>query len=244
MSQPTRQTSAVEVVRMHHQLDRVGDHLAGDQRGAHPRRRLRLVVRDGDGVEAERDTARGGHALADAVGERTQAQVARHRARPRRGDADDRAAEARRVDPHGTKVRSRRSRSAAPASPSRARRRTASCSRPTTRLYVGRMRLATIRRRRRAPRGCRRRRLSPARRRGRPHRAAARGRRPAAAASRRALDGVLAAPLRPGKIVAIGLNYLDHIRESNLERPERPLVFAKFPSSVIGPTDRSSSTRH
>ena len=51
------------------------------------------------------------------------------------------------------------------------------------------------------------------------------------------VDGELAAPLRPGKIVAIGLNYLDHIRESNLERPERPLVFAKFPSSVIGPTD-------
>ena len=57
---------AVEVVRVHHQLDRVGDHLAGDQRGAHPGRRLRLVVRDGDGVEAERDAARGGHALADA----------------------------------------------------------------------------------------------------------------------------------------------------------------------------------
>ncbi len=51
------------------------------------------------------------------------------------------------------------------------------------------------------------------------------------------VEGELAAPLRPGKIVAIGLNYLDHIRESNLGRPERPLVFAKFPSSVIGPTD-------
>ena len=51
------------------------------------------------------------------------------------------------------------------------------------------------------------------------------------------LEGELAAPLRPGKIVAIGLNYLDHIRESKLERPERPLVFAKFPSSVIGPAD-------
>ena len=28
--------------------------------------------------------------------------------------------------------------------------------------------------------------------------------------------GELAAPLQPGKIVAIGLNYLDHIRESQL----------------------------
>ena len=42
------------------------------------------------------------------------------------------------------------------------------------------------------------------------------------------------APADPGKVVAIGLNYLDHIRESGLDRPERPLVFAKFPSSVIG----------
>ncbi|MGW5685120.1 fumarylacetoacetate hydrolase family protein [Nonomuraea sp. NPDC003754] len=43
------------------------------------------------------------------------------------------------------------------------------------------------------------------------------------------------APLRPGKIVAIGLNYLDHIREAGTDKPERPLMFAKFPSSVIGP---------
>ena len=48
-------------------------------------------------------------------------------------------------------------------------------------------------------------------------------------------DARLAAPLRPGKIVAIGLNYADHIREAGAERPQRPLVFAKFPSSVIGP---------
>jgi len=47
----------------------------------------------------------------------------------------------------------------------------------------------------------------------------------------------LTAPLRPGKVVAIGLNYLDHIRESGLERPARPLVFAKFPTSVIGPDE-------
>jgi 2-keto-4-pentenoate hydratase/2-oxohepta-3-ene-1,7-dioic acid hydratase in catechol pathway len=45
------------------------------------------------------------------------------------------------------------------------------------------------------------------------------------------------APLRPGKIVAIGLNYRDHAREAGLDLPERPLVFAKFPSSVIGPEE-------
>jgi 2-keto-4-pentenoate hydratase/2-oxohepta-3-ene-1,7-dioic acid hydratase in catechol pathway len=50
-----------------------------------------------------------------------------------------------------------------------------------------------------------------------------------------AVAGQLTAPLRPGKIVAIGLNYLDHIRESKLSQPEQPLVFAKFPSSVSGP---------
>jgi 2-keto-4-pentenoate hydratase/2-oxohepta-3-ene-1,7-dioic acid hydratase in catechol pathway len=48
-------------------------------------------------------------------------------------------------------------------------------------------------------------------------------------------DAEYAAPLRPGKIVCIGLNYLDHIRESKAERPTVPLIFAKFPSSVIGP---------
>jgi 2-keto-4-pentenoate hydratase/2-oxohepta-3-ene-1,7-dioic acid hydratase in catechol pathway len=44
-------------------------------------------------------------------------------------------------------------------------------------------------------------------------------------------------PLRPGKIVAIGLNYRDHAREAGVDLPERPLVFAKFPSSVIGPDE-------
>jgi 5-carboxymethyl-2-hydroxymuconate isomerase len=45
----------------------------------------------------------------------------------------------------------------------------------------------------------------------------------------------LLAPLRPGKIIAIGLNYADHIRESGMEQPAEPLMFAKFPSTVIGP---------
>jgi len=49
--------------------------------------------------------------------------------------------------------------------------------------------------------------------------------------------GKLDAPLQPGKIVAIGLNYRDHIRESKLSQPEQPLVFAKFTSSVTGPND-------
>lgn len=39
----------------------------------------------------------------------------------------------------------------------------------------------------------------------------------------------------PGKILAIGLNYLDHIKETGATRPERPIVFAKYPSSLAGP---------
>jgi 2-keto-4-pentenoate hydratase/2-oxohepta-3-ene-1,7-dioic acid hydratase in catechol pathway len=39
--------------------------------------------------------------------------------------------------------------------------------------------------------------------------------------------------LRAGKIVAVGLNYLDHIRETGLQRPAEPLIFTKFTSSVI-----------
>jgi 2-keto-4-pentenoate hydratase/2-oxohepta-3-ene-1,7-dioic acid hydratase in catechol pathway len=48
------------------------------------------------------------------------------------------------------------------------------------------------------------------------------------------ITGDVVAPVSPSKIIAIGLNYLDHIRETGLDRPERPLVFAKFPSAVIG----------
>jgi 5-carboxymethyl-2-hydroxymuconate isomerase len=59
----------------------------------------------------------------------------------------------------------------------------------------------------------------------------------AAAAATDVVTGDIVAPLRPSKVVAIGLNYLDHIRETGMDRPERPLVFAKFPSSVIGPNE-------
>jgi 2-keto-4-pentenoate hydratase/2-oxohepta-3-ene-1,7-dioic acid hydratase in catechol pathway len=38
----------------------------------------------------------------------------------------------------------------------------------------------------------------------------------------------------PSKVVAIGLNYMDHIREANLGMPELPTMFCKYPSSVIG----------
>ena len=40
---------------------------------------------------------------------------------------------------------------------------------------------------------------------------------------------------RPGKIVCVGLNYRDHAEEQGAELPERPLLFAKFPTALIGP---------
>lgn len=54
-----------------------------------------------------------------------------------------------------------------------------------------------------------------------------------------ALDSVrLLAPIRrPGKIMAIGLNYADHIAESNLGTPEHQVWFSKAPTSANGPYD-------
>jgi len=48
----------------------------------------------------------------------------------------------------------------------------------------------------------------------------------------------LAAPVqRPGKFLAIGLNYADHIAESGAPTPDYPTVFAKASSCVNGPYD-------
>jgi 2-keto-4-pentenoate hydratase/2-oxohepta-3-ene-1,7-dioic acid hydratase in catechol pathway len=54
-----------------------------------------------------------------------------------------------------------------------------------------------------------------------------------------ALNSVkLHAPVqRPGKIMAIGLNYADHIAESGMKTPEQQIWFSKMPSSVTGPFD-------
>lgn len=54
-----------------------------------------------------------------------------------------------------------------------------------------------------------------------------------------ALEAVrLCAPIpRPGKVVAIGLNYRDHSLEQGVAPPSAPLFFAKFPTSVTGPYD-------
>ena len=45
----------------------------------------------------------------------------------------------------------------------------------------------------------------------------------------------LLAPVVPTKIVCIGQNYLEHIKEIGATPPEKPLYFLKPPSSLIGP---------
>ena len=40
---------------------------------------------------------------------------------------------------------------------------------------------------------------------------------------------------RPPKVLAIGLNYRDHAEESGQPIPQRPVVFAKMPTCIVGP---------
>ena len=42
---------------------------------------------------------------------------------------------------------------------------------------------------------------------------------------------------RPSKIICIGLNYLDHVKESGAEIPKAPLIFSKFDTCVAASED-------
>ena len=44
-------------------------------------------------------------------------------------------------------------------------------------------------------------------------------------------------PTVPRKLIGIGLNYRDHAEESQLDAPEVPVLFAKWPSALIGHGD-------
>ncbi len=48
-------------------------------------------------------------------------------------------------------------------------------------------------------------------------------------------DVRLLAPILPSKIICIGKNYADHAREMGAEPPEKPVIFMKPSTSVVGP---------
>ena len=51
-------------------------------------------------------------------------------------------------------------------------------------------------------------------------------------------DVKLEAPIRrPPKVLAVGLNYIDHCKEANLPVPPEPVLFTKWSTSVCGPFD-------
>ncbi|MBM3668519.1 MAG: fumarylacetoacetate hydrolase family protein [Actinobacteria bacterium] len=51
----------------------------------------------------------------------------------------------------------------------------------------------------------------------------------------------LHAPLRPGKVIGVGLNYVEHVEESSRsldtakELPDRPVLFSKPATAIVGP---------
>jgi 2-keto-4-pentenoate hydratase/2-oxohepta-3-ene-1,7-dioic acid hydratase in catechol pathway len=51
----------------------------------------------------------------------------------------------------------------------------------------------------------------------------------------------LQAPLRPGKVIGVGLNYVEHLEESSRsldtakELPDRPVLFSKPATAIVGP---------
>src|SRR6202022_3878398 len=45
---------------------------------------------------------------------------------------------------------------------------------------------------------------------------------------------ILSPVSRPSKILCIGLNYIDHVRETGAEPPASPVLFAKYPNSLVG----------
>ncbi|UZX03037.1 fumarylacetoacetate hydrolase family protein [Arthrobacter sp. CDRTa11] len=61
----------------------------------------------------------------------------------------------------------------------------------------------------------------------------------AASGATHALDGadLAAVVTSPGKIICVGHNYRNHIKEMGREVPEYPTLFAKYAESLIGPND-------
>ena len=49
---------------------------------------------------------------------------------------------------------------------------------------------------------------------------------------------------KPGKFLAIGLNYSDHAAETNAEIPKEPIVFNKAANCMVGPNDNIILPKH
>lgn len=47
----------------------------------------------------------------------------------------------------------------------------------------------------------------------------------------------LLSPVQPSKVVAVGINYADHMEEMKHKKPEDPVIFIKPASCVIGPDE-------
>ena len=91
----------VEQVAPRHELDRIGDDLAADKRGAHPLAAHGDAIGDRHGVELHRGAARRADALLDAFTQPPQVEVTGPNLGPGVGHADDRPPECRIVEPHG-----------------------------------------------------------------------------------------------------------------------------------------------
>ena len=50
-------------------------------------------------------------------------------------------------------------------------------------------------------------------------------------------DVTLLAPCQPSKVIAIGSNFADRLRERGLPTPDLPVMFFKAPSAVVGPEE-------
>ena len=99
---------AVEQVAAGDELDRVGDHLARDERGAHSLGSHRDAVRDRDRVELHRRPAGRADARLHVLRQLALVEVARHRLDPGRGDADERPREVVVGEPDPLQHRARR----------------------------------------------------------------------------------------------------------------------------------------
>ena len=50
-------------------------------------------------------------------------------------------------------------------------------------------------------------------------------------------DIIFKCPVKPSKIIAIGLNYIDHAEEFKMSIPEEPILFLKANSSLLNPEE-------